>query len=240
MILTPYKPHVYVAVVIQARLGSQRFPKKVLADVEGKPLLARVIERVKHVENCHAIIVASPDQECLDIAHGCGIWGVKGSEEDVLGRYIEAARFCNADVVVRITADCPLVDAALIDEVITALGQNDYAANCWKRTYPYGFEVEAFWTDVLIRINRLCSQEYHWEHVTTMIYDFPWMFQVASVEDKEDNSDLRMCVDYKRDLDLIRAAYRAMGDEYWGYEKLIEFAREIQREHMGNIATNGG
>jgi spore coat polysaccharide biosynthesis protein SpsF (cytidylyltransferase family) len=137
--------------IIQARMGSTRLPGKVLMDLAGEPMLVRVVNRVRRAERLDEVVVATTASPSDDpIFEGCRQrgWAVeRGSEKDVLDRYYRAARAHHADVVVRITADCPFVDAGLIDQVVGAFlgGGYDYVSNVLEpRTYPRGLDVEVF------------------------------------------------------------------------------------------------
>ena len=215
----------YVVAIIQARLGSTRFPRKVLSDIHGKPLLAHLIHRVRHAQTVQDIVLATPDDEICAIAGNEGIWALKGSEEDVLGRYYKAARDCGADVVVRITADCPLIDAGVIDGVVRALGTNDFASNAFRRTFPKGLDVEVMWTDTLNRLHRLAETKEEIEHVTWKVYTDSWLFKSTSYEDIDNNSHLNWCVDYPEDLVFIRKAYEWMNGTYKSYAELLEWSQ---------------
>ena len=136
--------------VIQARCGSTRFPRKVLAPLQGRPMLAHIIERVSRATLVDRVVVATTDgandDEVATLAAESGAGVTRGSEQDVLGRYVLAAREHGADVIVRITADCPLTDPAIVDTVIRARGEHDadYASNVEPPTFPEGFDCEVF------------------------------------------------------------------------------------------------
>ena len=139
-----------IAAIIQARTGSSRLPAKVLADIVGKPLLVHLINRVKAAKLVEGIIIATTTNEAdrviSKMAGENGVDYFTGSEEDVLDRYYQVATKFNTDPIVRITADCPLIDPYIIDVVIQRYlkGDCDYAANIIKRTYPDGLDVEVF------------------------------------------------------------------------------------------------
>jgi len=123
---------------------------------------------------------------------------VKADEDDVLSRYKIIALGYQADIVVRITGDCPLIDAEIVDKTISALGGNDFASNVVERTYPQGLDVEVMPVDTLMRLDRYVQGEER-EHVCSTVYHDD-RFTIASVTDDEDNGTLRWCVDYEEDL----------------------------------------
>lgn len=159
---------------------------------------------------------------CQDIGIDCPY--VKRSENDVLGRYVDITKFYRADVVVRITGDCPLIDYELVDKVVNSLEYDDFSSNVIERTYPKGFDTEVLPFDTLYRLDRLCRGEDR-EHVTPFIYDHQDLFRLVSVEDTEDNSDINLSVDYPEDFATVTDVFRWMGDEYKNYEEITEYIR---------------
>lgn len=205
-----------ICAIIQARMGSSRLPEKVLADVEGKSMLARVVEQVKRSALVDQVMVATSVSHADDrIAAACCAMHLacfRGSEEDVLARYHGAARSAGADVIVRITADCPLMDPQIIDCVVGAFleGSYDYAANTIERTYPDGLDVEVFSMqalDTAFQEARLKSER---EHVTPFLWKRPEQFRLKHVSGDEDHSALRWTVDEAVDLEFVRRVYRQL------------------------------
>jgi spore coat polysaccharide biosynthesis protein SpsF len=205
------------AVIVQARATSTRLPGKVLADLQGAPLLARVLERLALVRAADVVCVATTanaaDDPVAELAEAHGAAVFRGSEHDVLGRYVGAARAVGADVVCRVTSDCPLIDAAAVDEVIDALvarrATHDYASNRLVRRLPRGLDAEALWHDVLVRVDRLGTSALAREHVTWLLYrERADLFALhAVVPEGEDASDLRWTVDTADDLAMVRRLY---------------------------------
>ena len=201
-----------VCAIVQARMGSQRLPGKVLAAIGGAPMLAHVALRAAACPAVDQVIIATGDGADDDpVAAAAAALGVpcwRGSPHDVLGRYRGAADAFGADVVVRLTADCPLLDPAVIGQVIAALVAGptpcDYAANVFTRTFPRGLDAEALWRDTLHRLDRLARTPATREHVTALVHERPALFVTASVEGAVDASDLRLTVDTDADLELIR------------------------------------
>jgi spore coat polysaccharide biosynthesis protein SpsF len=202
-----------VVAIIQARTTSTRLPGKVLMDLAGRPLLERQLERLRRAATLSEIVVATTtnptDDDVAALAEGFGAGVFRGSESDVLRRYAAAAREARADVVVRVTADCPLLDPGVVDRVVGALtARLDYASNVVRRTFPQGLDVEAMHADVLARVDRAATSDDAREHVSWFIHhERPDLFEIASVEDEVDNSDLRWTVDHAEDLELVRRLY---------------------------------
>jgi spore coat polysaccharide biosynthesis protein SpsF len=200
--------------IVQARMGSSRLPGKVLADLGGAPMLARVIERARAAATISAVVVATTtdpaDDALVPVAVAAGAAVYRGSTDDVLARYLGAARATAADVVVRLTADCPLLDPAVIDAVVEGLLTTPgcaYASNTHQRTFPRGLDVEAMLTSTLARLDELATSPAHREHVTAYLLDHPAAFTVMQLHADADHASLRWTVDTERDLAVVRRLY---------------------------------
>jgi spore coat polysaccharide biosynthesis protein SpsF len=226
--------------IIQARMGSSRLLGKVLLDIGGKPMLAHVVDRTRLATRIDQVIVATTSDPVDDpVAKLCDERGYacyRGSLHDVLDRYAQAASIYPCDVVVRITADCPLIDPELIDQTVNALlgnpiseGQQlvvseapgrvptdprfpyDFAANRlpppWGRTYPIGLDVEACTLAALQRAWREASQPHEREHVMPYLYDQPGRFRFVLLNYGKDYGILRWTVDTPEDLAMVRLLY---------------------------------
>lgn len=205
--------------LVQARTSSRRLPHKVLLDVAGRPMLAQLLRRLRACRTVSEVAVATTtsvsDDPIVDLAAACGVPCFRGSEEDVLERFVAAAAAFDADALVRVTADCPLIDPDLVDRVLAELLDHpdccDYASNVVPRTFPRGLDVEALYRDTLSRIDRLARTPTEREHVTVLPRaERRQLFLVRSVTDVEDNSDLRWTVDTEADLGFVRAIYEAL------------------------------
>jgi spore coat polysaccharide biosynthesis protein SpsF len=207
-------------VIVQARMTSTRLPGKVLLDLAGRPMLERQLERLAACRRADEIVLAvttRPDDEPLvELARRLGLRWHRGSEHDVLARYAGAAREAEADLVVRVTSDCPLIDADETDAVIEALEQRrascDYASNRLEPHLPRGLDTEVLWRDVLERMDRLASSRPAREHVTWYCYgERPELFTLHSVRRPHDAHDLRWTVDTPDDLAMVRRLYAELG-----------------------------
>lgn len=197
-----------IVIIVQARMTSTRLPGKVLKTVLDKPLLEYQVERLRQVKLADQIIIATTinysDQPILDLCDRLSVPFYRGSEEDVLSRYYEAAMQFQADTIVRITSDCPLIDPEIIDRLIDYYQQNypnfDYVSNSG---YSRGMDVEIFSTFMLQKayINSVKSRDR--EHVTPYFYSNPNLFRLGIVESKIDSSQYRLTVDTLEDFQLI-------------------------------------
>src|SRR5579871_5661602 len=206
--------NVGVVAIIQARVGSTRLPRKVFAEIEGRPMLWHVVNRVHKARLVDRIVVATSKEPANDaIAALCERqeWAcVRGSEADVLDRFYQAAQAFSARFYVRITADCPLIDPEVIDRVIGVLqtGKYDYVSNTLRYTYPDGLDAEAFTGEALAQAWREASKPSEREHVTPYLR-LSGKFRLTNVENDTDLSGhaFRWSVDDERDLQFVRRIY---------------------------------
>ena len=223
-------------IIVQARMTSTRLPGKVLMGIAGRPMLAQQLRRLKRCTLVDDIVVATTthasDDSVAELAHQEQVGCFRGSERDVLARYVGAAREAKADVVIRATADCPLIDPQVTDRVIAELTDHamecDYASNVLHRTYPRGLDVEAFFWDTLLRIDRLAQSIAAREHVTIVPRsEHRELFLCRSVEDNQNNADLRWTVDTAADLEFVRRLYAALnlGAHTAFYPEILGYAR---------------
>lgn len=226
--------------ILQARMGSSRLPGKVLLDLAGKPMLQRVIERVRRALTANDLLVATTTDPADDpIAAFCAAQGIacyRGSTHDVLDRYYQAARPLQPQVIIRITADCPLIDPALIDQTVQLMTDNgslitDFACNRlpppFTRSFPIGLDVEACTFAALKRAWKESTETFHREHVMPFLYEgvtlssakritahcllttglSPRGFRIAQLHHQPDYGSLRWTVDTPEDLAFMREIF---------------------------------
>jgi spore coat polysaccharide biosynthesis protein SpsF len=200
-----------IAVIVQARMGSTRLPGKVLREIAGRPMLSYQVGRLRRVRRTDRIVLAIPDDPANEpLERFCAseqVPCVRGPEQDVLARYVLAARECDATVVVRVTSDCPLIDPSLVDLAIDTLTNSDprpdYVSNMLQPTWPYGMAVEAFTRAALEAANTEARDPAEREHVTPFIYWRRDRFRVQSLTRAPDLSALRWTVDTREDFALV-------------------------------------
>lgn len=200
-----------VAAIIQARMGSTRLPGKTLMSFGGATVLEHVVARVRLARRIQRVVVATTeradDNAIVGECERLGVDVVRGSEPDVLARYVVAARSIGADVVVRITADCPLLDPAVTDRVVDALAESpaaDYASNGLVASFPHGLDAEALPAAILEVTAREAREPAEREHVTPFIYNRPERFRLRNVRAEQDYSRLRWTLDTPADLENLR------------------------------------
>jgi spore coat polysaccharide biosynthesis protein SpsF len=213
---------------VQARMGSTRLPGKVTQPILGKPMLWWVMYRLQQSQLIDQVVVATTtepqDNNLVNLCQQHG-WAVfRGSENDVLDRYYQAARYYQADHIVRATSDCPLIDPAVMDYVIaaylSAAPQPDYASNTLERRYPRGLDSEVFSFQVLETAWN--EDESTWrEHVTPYIYHHPDRFRLLAVTNREDFSQHRWTVDTPEDMKLVQAIYNQFGHGDFSWQQIL-------------------
>ena len=237
-----------VVAIIQGRMSSSRLPGKILADIAGQPMLQRVFLRTSRAATVTETIFATTTDPSDDpVAEYCDFSGIpfrRGSLYDVLDRYYQAARQTKADVVVRITADCPVIDPALIDDVVKALLDDEYDFACnrlpapWHRTYPIGLDVEACTFKNLEKAWKKAKEPQHREHAMPYFYEgveltrqsrtleagvSPRGFKVALLQHITDFGEYRWTVDTAEDLEFIRQVFsRFGGRDDFSWKEVLE------------------
>jgi spore coat polysaccharide biosynthesis protein SpsF len=221
--------------IIQARLGSTRLPGKVLMDIVGETVLERVVGRVRGFALVDELIAATSTLHADDaIVKECARIGVavfRGSESDVLARFVGAAAETDADVCVRLTADCPLLDPGVSDSIISvfmeAAGAADYASNKIPQSFPRGLDTEVFSREALERAAREARERYERVHVTPYIYRHPEIFTLISVTSDVDRADWRWTIDTPEDLEFVREIYsRLEGREDFSWQDVVALVEE--------------
>lgn len=219
-----------VVAIIQARMDSKRLPGKILREIAGEPMLCRVVERARKAGTLAEVVVATTvdvtDDPVVATCKRRGYDCVRGSAQNVLARYITAARLHQAEVVVRLTADCPLIDAEEIDHVVRLFlaryPELDYASNRIIRTYPIGLDVEVMRMEVLEEAFEKADQLYHREHVTPYLYEDPDRYRMLSIESDVDHGRQRWTVDTPEDLEFVRAVYQRFdGRDDFGWREIL-------------------
>lgn len=227
-----------VVAILQARMSSSRLPGKVLLDLGWRPVLSRMVERVRLTKRVDQVVVATTldpsDDPIVELCQSEGVEVFRGSLPDVLDRYYQAALWYQADVIVRLTGDCPLVDPQLIDDVVEALidRQVDFACNRlpppFSRTYPIGLDVEACTFSALERAWREAVEKKDREHVLPYLYEVPGRFKNAQLDHNEDLGHLRWTLDTPEDYTLLQEVIKRLDNrnDFSWHEVLELFNRD--------------
>jgi len=209
-----------VIAIIQARMGSTRLPGKSMAVISGKPLLVHIIERINASKTIDTIIIATTQLSEDDVLEKLAIENhvacYRGSTDDVLDRFYQAAKKFKADVIVRITADDPFKDPEILDSFVIYLLEHpglDYVSNTIKPTYPEGLDIEVFRFGALETAWRFAKLPSEHEHVTAFIWKNPDTFRCVNIENDEDLSGYRWTLDYQEDLQFTKEIYKKLNDK---------------------------
>lgn len=236
--------------IIQARCGSSRFPNKVFALIDGKPLIWHVVHRLNLSKKIDDVIIATTNNKADDdIEKWCNNYCVKcfrGSENDVLNRFYNASLKYPSDVIVRITADDPFKEPKVIDDVINEFltGKYDYVTNNYPPTYPEGLDCEVFSFRLLEEMEKLSNDSYEREHVTQYIFRNSKKYLIGNVKNTEDYSYLRWTIDTEDDLKMINSVYEHRDkkdgillmdeiiDIIYKYPEIIQLNSNVARSDM--------
>lgn len=210
-----------IIIIVQARMGSTRFPNKIMKTVLDEPVLFRQLERIAAIQHTVQLVVATSQQieddmilkACQAREYAC----MRGNLNDLLDRHYQIAKYLKADTVIKIPSDCPLIDTDVIDETISFylqnLGKYDFVSNLHPATFPDGNDVEIMTFECLERTWHEATKQLEREHTTPYIWENPEKFKCANVpwETGLDYSmSHRFTLDYKEDLDFIRAVYEKL------------------------------
>jgi spore coat polysaccharide biosynthesis protein SpsF len=252
-----------ILVIIQGRMSSSRLPGKILADIAGQPMLQRVFIRTSRAatitQTIFATTIDSSDDPVAEYCDFSGIPFTRGSLYDVLDRYYQTAKQAKADIVVRVTADCPIIDPTLIDNVVNTLLDNEYdfATNRlpppFQRTYPIGLDVEACTFVVLEKAWKESSETFHREHVMPYFYEgielsavsrqrsegiSPRGFRIALLNHTTDFGDYRWTVDTPADLEFMRQVYsRFDGRDDFTWKEVLDLVHNEPQLMQINAAV---
>lgn len=242
-----------VVAIVQARMGSTRLPNKVMKSVVGRPMIELLLTRLRRSKELKQIVVATSvddrNEPLVSLVRSLGYACEQGSENDVLERYIQTAKRHQADVVVRITGDCPLVDPELVDECVRRFraADVDYFSNIAPPTYPDGLDIEVVTLAALERAAKESGKPYDHEHVTPYVRE-SGLFRTAAMQNDIDLSMLRWTVDESADLEVITKVFehftpeigfgwRQVLDLYNNYPQLFAANQQIIRNEGGNMGT---
>lgn len=222
---------VRVVAIIQARMGSTRLPGKVLAPLAGRPVLGWVTRALQSCGQIDEVVVATTTEGSDDPIERYAAEGpvrcVRGPEDDVLARYLLALDAAPADAVVRITADCPLIDPALVDLVAAAWRHDptwDYVATTLHRSLPRGLDVELV-SSVTLRGLDAVATDHHRRHVTSHLYTVPEGRRLLGLVVSPPADDLRVTLDTEQDWELLEAVTAHVGDRIIAWHELVDYLR---------------
>ena len=206
-----------VLVVVQARMGSTRLPGKVLADLGGRSNLAFMLARLERLDSARVVVATSTmpgDDAVADVARDAGVDVIRGSESDVLGRFVATLDAFPSDTVVRLTADCPLTDPSLVSEAVDLFRRAgaDYCSNTLVRTFPDGLDVEVVSAAALRQAAEFVVDQSEREHVTPFVYRRPERYRLVALRGQDRLGDERWTIDTPEDIERVRQIVDALAD----------------------------
>lgn len=219
--------------IVQARMGSERLPGKVLKDIAQKPMILHVLGRLSKSRYIDEIVLATSDKKeenpLVEVVKKGGYKTFRGEEDNVLKRYIDTYREYGGDIIIRVTGDCPLIDPQIVDNVVTyyLTYKYDYVRLDVPNTFIRGFDVEVFSAKALEKayeeVNEIDNESYK-EHVTLYMYKNQDRFKVGYVKGEElYNKDYRLCVDTGEDFEVVSTIYEHFKDEYVSAKDVVMF-----------------
>lgn len=234
-----------VVAIVQARMGSTRLPGKVMLPLAGKPMIHHVVERVRWVPELDEVVVATStleqEQPLVEYLQAMGVPVFRGSEHDVLERYYLAAQAYDADVIIRITADCPLISSRVTSGVVRAFlacNDCDYVSNTLERTFPRGLDTEVVRFSALERAHWEATTPSEREHVTPYIWKQPERFRIQQYRGEVDLSTLRWTVDTPEDFEFARRVFGALYPKHLNFD--VEKVLSLLKRHPKWAEINAG
>lgn len=235
--------------IVQARMGSERLPGKVINPLMGKPMILYTLDRLSRSKYINEVVLATSvdqkEQPLVDILQAAGYKFFRGNESDVLKRYRDTAEEFGGDIIIRVTGDCPLIDPEILDNVITYFKMNDYdyVRLDVPNTFVRGFDVEIFTKEALVKVYsivmKFSEKEYnndkvdnediqnfnmYKEHVTYYMYKHPEQFKIGYVRGGElYNKDYRLCVDTKEDFQLVENIFSYFKNEFVSSKDVVKY-----------------
>lgn len=222
-----------IVAVIQARMGSKRLPEKALLLLNGKTVIETIVERLKQAKEIDGIILSTSDSKENDVladhATKIGLEVFRGSESDLVSRHLGALKKIDADVMIKVTADAPLVDPNLVDRMVKMYreqpGTVDFMTNCVPPTYPDGMDLDMTPRVVLEKLNSEATP-FVKEYFAAHMMENPDKFRVANMKNDADLSSLRWTLDYPEDLTFIKKVFDHFGEKLFHLEDVMKLLRE--------------
>lgn len=229
-------------IAIQGRLGSSRFPRKILEDLDGRPMIAQIARRCRAVKDA-GVLIACPERERDEIFKATGVGTVGGPEEDLLTRLLMAADHDHAEVLVRVTADCPLICPDLIEHGLKQMGK--YKAKLvqnWRpREWPDGFDFEVWDVGLMRELSeKLTGGDREWFAQWALDHGIPSV-SLPGPKFANNLQDFRLTVDRPEDLDTVRVLYGDMRGEVWGAELVVKWCLDhpklVKKAYIGTFGS---
>jgi len=239
---------------VQIRLGSQRLPNKALADLGGKTVLERIVQRIQYCRELDGVMVCTSDESkdtpLQDIARKIDVPCYRGSEKNLIQRFLGSIDMVGAGAIVRITGDCPLVDFQLIDRMVKIFKDKtndlDAVTNIFPPTFPDGLDIEIFKKNTFLRLDKDIVDPLHREWFTMYLYQHQDAYRIINIKSEINYSSMRWTLDYPEDLNFIRNIYSHFKekDENFTMDQILEFLKDnpeiikINQKYVEEVSQN--
>jgi len=243
-----------IIAVIQARMSSTRLPDKVLADIEGKPLIWHIFNRLQKISSISEVVISttnkSTDKPLIEFAKKENIAYFAGSENDIIDRIYKTGEKFSCDVLVKINADCPLIDIKLIENginlFISSKNKPDLVTNCVEETFPEGMQYSIFNFSIIKKIWLTLKESFWREYFYRFMLENKNDFSIINIKNEQDLSKLRWTVDYQEDLEFVKKIYNKLytKNQFFGMNEIINVLKEnpeiakINEKYSGKIGIN--
>jgi spore coat polysaccharide biosynthesis protein SpsF len=225
-----------IILVIQARMGSSRLPGKVMADVIGKPLIWHMYQRLKHISLISNIVISTTknneDKKLIEFAKSEGIQSFAGDENDIIDRLYQTGKKFKSTILVKINADCPLIDPKLIEKGIKIYLKSpekpDLVTNSLNDTFPEGMQYGIFNFDTIEELWKTIKDPFWREYFFRYIIEHEEKFKIIGIQNEDDLSELRWTVDYKEDLEFVNKIFNELYEKnpYFSMEEILEIIKK--------------
>jgi spore coat polysaccharide biosynthesis protein SpsF len=225
-----------IIAVIQARMDSTRLPGKVLADIEGKPLIWHIFNRLQKISSISEVVISttnkSTDKPLIEFAKKENIAYFAGSQNDIIDRIYKTGEKFSCDVLVKINADCPLIDIKLIENginlFISSKNKPDLVTNCVEETFPEGMQYSIFNFSIIKKIWLTLKESFWREYFYRFMLENKNDFSIINIKNEQDLSKLRWTVDYQEDLEFVKKIYNKLytKNQFFGMNEIINVLKE--------------
>jgi spore coat polysaccharide biosynthesis protein SpsF len=243
-----------IIAVIQGRMGSTRLPGKVLADIEGKPLIWHIFNRLQKISLISEVVISttnqSTDKPLIEFAKKENIAYFAGSEDDIIDRIYKTGEKFSCDILVKINADCPLIDIKLIENGInlflSSKNKPDLITNCVEETFPEGMQYSIFNFNVIKKIWLTLKESFWREYFYRFMIENKNNFSIINIKNEKDLSKLRWTVDYQEDLEFVKKIYSKLysKNQFFGMNEILNLLdknpeiRKINDKYSSKVGIN--
>ncbi|TGN18258.1 cytidylyltransferase domain-containing protein [Leptospira idonii] len=234
-----------VGILIQARMGSSRLPGKIALPLGNTTVLGLMLERLKRSKYKQSLVVLTTEEEIdnrtVQIAEENSVSFFRGSSNDLIKRYLDAAKLHNLDVIVRLTGDCPFIDPSIVDYMVDFYlynkGRVEFFTNCFQRTFARGMDIEILSFDLLRRLDSVCKLPHEREHIVPYVEENTQEFLFFEYPNHKDDSKFRLTIDTMEDYETLKLVLSSLSSPHFSYSDLIRLV-ETKPELIQNQSVH--